>query len=413
MKILQVLPALEQGGSEWDAVELALALRTRGIENGIVSTGGSLVARVESAGVVHYELPVATKNTFKIIANAGRLARLVKTGGYDLVHVRSRAPAWSVRIAARLAGFPWVATYHGVYGTKPWWFKRWYNGTMLVGRKTICVSDFVKRHVESTYRPPAGQLVTISGGADTSRFRPDAVTPEAVANYKSTLGFAPEMPLVVMVGRLTRWKGQHLLLEAAAKLRHRRFGILFVGPDQGRIAYANELKALAAKLSDTCKVVFFGSCDEMPLVYASGDIVVSASSGQPEAFGRVIPEAQAMGRIVIGTAHGGACETIEDGKTGFLVPPGDADALAQKLDEVLDMTGEARDAMRAAAIRSVRENFSCEIIGRKTLALYREILNSQGEVPSRIGRIPFVGPAVLALCAVLGLDRKRQTSIRM
>ena len=377
MKILQVLPALEQGGVEWDAVELALALKAQGVENGIASAGGAMVDKVAVAGVTHHVLPLATKNPLKIIANAGRLAKIVKEGGYDLVHVRSRAPAWSVKIAAKRAGFPWIATYHGIYGTKPEWFKLWYNRVMLQGLKTICVSDYVKNHVESTYHPPVGQLVTIPDGADTSRFHPSAVTPEAAANYKVSLGFAADAPLIVMVGRLTRWKGQHLLLAAAAKMKHGRFGILFVGSDQGRIEYSNELKALAAKLPVDRKVVFLETCDTMPLVYAAGDVAVNASSGQPEAFGRVIPEAQAMGTIVVGTAHGGACETIEDGKTGFLIPPGDIDALAARLDATLDMPAEERNEMKAAAIRSVTENFSVGTTCRKTLALYREILSNR------------------------------------
>ena len=374
MKILQVLPALEQGGVEWDAVELALALRAQGVENGIASAGGSMVAKVAVAGVAHHELPLAAKNPLKIIANAGRLVKIVKECGYDLVHVRSRAPAWSVKIAARRAGFPWLATYHGIYGTKPEWFKLWYNRVMLQGLRTICVSDYVKNHVESTYHPPKGQLVTIHDGADTSRFHPSAVTPEAAANYKASLGFAADAPLIVMVGRLTRWKGQHLLLAAAAKMKRERFGILFVGSDQGRVEYSNELRTLAAELPADRKVVFLETCDAMPLVYAAGDVAVNASSGQPEAFGRVIPEAQAMGTIVVGTAHGGACETIADGKTGFLIPPGDIDALAARLDAILDMSTEERNEMKAAAIRSVTENFSVTSTCAKTLALYREII---------------------------------------
>lgn len=376
MRILQILPALEQGGVEWDAVELALALRAQGVDNAVASAGGALVARLAVAGVRHHELPLATKNPLAILANARRIARLVGEGGYDLVHVRSRAPAWSVSLAAKRTGFPWLATYHGIYGTKPEWFKLRYNRVMLSGLKTICVSDYVRRHVEATYRPPAGRLVTIHDGADTSRFHPGAVTREAAANFKASLGFAAEAPLVVMVGRLTRWKGQHLLLEAVAKMRHERLGVLFVGSDQGRVDYSNELKALAAELPEGKRAVFIDGCDSMPLVYAAGEVAVNASSGQPEAFGRVIPEAQAMGTLVVGTAHGGACETIADGKTGFLVPPGDVGALAAKLDEVLDLPAAEREAMRSAAIRSVTEGFSVETTCRKTLALYREILSS-------------------------------------
>ena len=378
MKILQVLPALEQGGVEWDAVELALALKAEGVENGIASAGGSMVGRVVSAGVAHHTLPLATKNPFAIMANARRIRQLVKDGGYDLVHVRSRAPAWSVRIAARGGVFPWLATYHGLYGTSPRWFKLPYNRVMLAGLKTICVSDCVKNHVESVYRPPADRLITIRDGADVSRFRPDAVSRGSAVDYRTSLGFDAEAPLIVMVGRLTRWKGQHLLLQAVSRMRHSRLGVLFVGSDQGRTEYSDELKALAAKLPDGKMAVFLEKSDDMPLVYAAGDIAVNASSGQPEAFGRVIPEAQAMGTLVVGTAHGGACETIVDGQTGFLIPPGDVVALADRLDAVLDLDETERTRIREAALQSVREDFSTAATCARTLALYRELIGERG-----------------------------------
>lgn len=405
MKILQILPALEQGGSELDAVELALTLRAGGIENGIVSTGGGLVARVVGAGVVHYELPVATKNVLRIILNAARLARIIKRDGYDLVHARSRAPAWSVRIAALLTGVRWVTTFHGFYSLSPRFFKLWYNGVMLAGARTICVSEAIRRHVEESYRTVPGQLVTISDGVDLGKFSPASVTREMCAQYRSLLGFDSAVPLVVMVGRLARLKGQMLLLEALVRMRRRPLGALFVG--RGSAAYRQELQARARELPPELKVVFIDASDNLPLVYATADVVVNASSSRPEAFGRVIVEAQAMGTAVVATAHGGACEIIEDGKTGFLVPPGDADSLARKLDEALDMSDDARGAMRAAAIRSVSEKFTCELNWRKTLALYREVLDSQGKVPSWIARVPFVGLVTFALCAILGLDRKR------
>jgi len=374
MKILQVVPALEQGGVELDAVELAQALAANGVANGIASAGGRLVSRLEASGVRHHQLPLNTKNPLCLLANARRLARLVAENGYDLVHVRSRAPAWSVKWAARRAGFRWLATYHGVYGTNPRLFKLPYNRVMLSGLRTICVSDFVRRHVEATYHPPAGQLLTIHDGADTTRFFRGAVGAEAIREFRRGHGFDPEAPLVVMVGRLTRWKGQHLLLQAVARMRHPNVGVLFVGSDQGRVEYSAELKALAAELPPGKRAVFVDSENDMPLVYAAGSVAVNASSGQPEAFGRVIPEAQAMGTPVIGTAHGGACETIADGQTGFLVPPGDVEALAAALDRVLDLPPDDRERMCAEAVRSVRDNFSIEATCRRTLEVYRELL---------------------------------------
>ena len=163
---------------------------------------------------------------------------------------------------------------------------------------------------------------------------------------------------------------------ALTKMRHKRLGVVFIGSDQGRTEYSDHLRALASRLPNETEVVFKDHTSEIQKVYALSDIVVNASSAQPEAFGRTIPEAQAMGRIVVATAHGGACETIEDGKTGFLVPPGDADALAAKLDEILDMPKEKLDAIRASAIESVRANYSVAKMCASTLALYRELETS-------------------------------------
>ena len=244
---------------------------------------------------------------------------------------------------------------------------------MTKGAKVIAVSNFVKRHVIETYGVPEEKVVRIHRGADTQTFRPDAVSPEQAAARKAALGFASGVPVVTLPGRLTRWKGQALLLDALARMRHRELGCLIVGSDQGRTDYTAELKSMAARLPSETKVVFLEHADDMPCIYALSDIVVNASSDQPEAFGRVIPEAQAMGIVTVGTAHGGACETIDDGATGFLVPPGDVDALAAKLDEVLDLPADRKAAIRAAALESVRTNFSTDRMCAETIALYRSL----------------------------------------
>ena len=269
---------------------------------------------------------------------------------------------------------PWISTFHGVYGTSPRFLKIPYNRVMLKGRRTICVSDYVYRHVLETYRPDPSTLVRIHRGADTSFFRPDAVTREE-ALEKKTLHYKlpPDIPVVTIPGRLTRWKGQEVLLDAVSRMRHRRIGVLIIGSDQGRQEYSDYLRSMASRLPDETMVVFRDHTSEVQKVYAMSDIVVNASSAQPEAFGRTIPEAQAMGRLVVATAHGGACETIEDGRTGWLVPPGDPAALAAKLDEILDMPEERREEVRAAAVKSVRDNFSTAKMCEATLALYRDV----------------------------------------
>ncbi len=373
MKILQILPALGTGGVERGTIEVAQALAAAGIPNAVASAGGPRVADLVALGVSHFTLPLDTKNPFTIRRNAARLADLARREGFTLMHARSRAPAWSAYWASRRADVTFLTTFHGVYGTSPRFLKIPYNRVMTKGAKVIAVSNFVKRHVIETYGVPEEKVVRIHRGADTRTFRPDAVSPEQAAARRAALGFAPDVPVVTLPGRLTRWKGQTILLDALARMRHRELGCLIVGSDQGRTDYSAELKAMAARLPPETKVVFLEHADDMPCIYALSDIVVNASSAQPEAFGRVIPEAQAMGIITVGTAHGGACETIDDSVTGFLVPPGDIGALAAKLDEVLDLPAERKAAIRAAALDSVRTNFSTDRMCAETIALYRSL----------------------------------------
>ena len=374
MKVLQILPALQSGGVERGTIEIARALKEAGVPNAVASQGGHMTEVLEAIGVPHFQMPLASKNPFVMLANASRLAKIASSENFTLMHVRSRAPAWSTFWASRRCNVPWISTFHGVYGTSPRFLKIPYNRVMLKGRRTICVSDYVYRHVLETYRPDPSTLVRIHRGADTSFFRPDAVTREEALEKKTMqYNLPPDIPVVTIPGRLTRWKGQEILLDAVSRMRHRRIGVLIIGSDQGRLEYSDHLRSMASRLPDETMVVFRDHTSEMQKVYAMSDIVVNASSAQPEAFGRTIPEAQAMGRLVVATAHGGACETIEDGRTGWLVPPGDPAALAAKLDEILDMPEERREEVRAAAVKSVRDNFSTAKMCEATLALYRDV----------------------------------------
>ncbi len=375
MKILQVLPALEQGGVERGTLEIAAALTAAGISNAVASAGGRLVHVLDELGVEHLTLPLDRKNPFALRSCAKMLADYCEKEGVTLMHVRSRAPAWAVKWASKKCGVKWIATFHGVYGTSPGFLKLPYNRVMLGGERTIAVSDYVRRHILDTYGGvDPEKVVLVHRGADTDVFRPDAV-PRDVAEAKKTVqyGFESGRPVITLPGRLTRWKGQEVFIEALSLMRNHRYGVLVLGSDQGRTDYSDRLRTKAGKLPDETRVVFRDHTSEMPVVYALSDIVVNASSAQPEAFGRTIPEAQASGCLVLATAHGGACETVKDGETGFLVPPGDAKAMAAKLDEMLEMSAEAKAKMRAAAIASVRAEFSTAKMCERTIALYREL----------------------------------------
>ena len=374
MKILQVLPALGQGGVERGTLEIASALTAAGIPNAVASAGGRLVRALEECGTDHLLLPIDKKNPFTLRKCAKKLAEYCKAEGVTLMHVRSRAPAWAVKWASEMCGVKWIATFHGVYGTEPRIFKIPYNRIMLKGERTIAVSDYVRRHILDNYSGvDPERIVRIYRGAETDVFSPDAVPKEdAEAKKTKQYEFEGDRPVITIAGRLTRLKGQEVFFEALSMMRNRRFGVLVLGSDQGRVEYSDHLRTIAGKLSDETRVVFRDHTSQMQVVYALSDIVVNAST-QPESFGRTITEAQASGCLVLATAHGGACETVKDGETGFLVPPGDAKAMAAKLDEMLEMSEEAKARMRAAAVESVRANFSTARMCEETLALYREL----------------------------------------
>jgi len=374
MKILQVLPALEQGGVERGTVEIAKALSSAGIPNAVASSGGRLVHALDELGIEHLALPLDRKNPFVLRRCAKALAAYCANEDVSLVHARSRVPAWAVKWASKMCGVRWITTFHGVYGTSPALVKIPYNRVMLQGERTIAVSDYVRRHILDTYpgTDPA-KVVLIHRGADTHVFSPDSVSRE-LADAKKTCqyGFEKDLPVITIPGRLTRLKGQEVFFEALSMMHHRRFGVLVLGSDQGRVAYSDHLRTLAGRIPDDTHVVFRDHTSQIPVVYALSDIVVNAST-QPEAFGRTITEAQASGCLVLATAHGGACETVKDGETGFLVPPGDAKAMAERLDAMLEMSETEKARMRATAVASVRTDFSVEKMCDKTLALYREL----------------------------------------
>lgn len=372
--ILQILPRLETGGVERGTLEIASALKDAGWTSIVVSGGGRLVHDLEKMGTEHITLPVYSKNYFTMRKNAKLLAKIIVEKKVDIVHARSRAPAWSAKWACEMTGVPLLTTFHGAYNIGPFKIKKKYNKVMTDGVLTIAVSNFIKQHILDNYETVDGDKIrVIHRGVDAERFDISKVSQERIVALSQKWRLPEDLPVVMLPGRLTRWKGQLILLEALSKMQHKNLRCLFVGADQGRKKYHRELEKKAKKLGLSGVVQIVDHCSEMDVAYMLSDIVVSAST-DPEAFGRVVPEAQAMGRIVIGPNHGGATETIRDGETGFLFEPGNADDLAQKLDAAFSMAAEDKKRMTERAIESVRNEFSKARMCAKTLDVYREIL---------------------------------------
>jgi glycosyltransferase involved in cell wall biosynthesis len=377
--ILQVLPALQTGGVERGTCDMAAALMEAGWRAMVASAGGPMVREIERAGAVHVVLPLDTKNPVRIWRNGARLADLVRAWKVDLIHARSRAPAWSAFLASQRTGVPLVTTFHGTYNNQND-LKRRYNSIMTRGVRVIAISDFIAEHVRREHGCPDDRIRIIPRGVDIRSFDPEAVQHDRIIKLAREWRIADGLPVVMLPGRLTRWKGQGVLIDAMARLGRRDVQAVLVGADQGRTAYRAELEALIARygLEGTVRIV--DHCNDMPAAYMLADVVVSAST-DPEAFGRVVAEAGAMGRPVIVSGHGGAREIVREGETGWLTPPADSSALAEALAHALDLPIEARRALAATAIAHVRARYTKAEMCAATLDVYAEILGASGASP--------------------------------
>lgn len=370
--VLQVLPMLETGGVERGTIEVAEALVRAGFRAMVASAGGRLVPELTHCGAEHIALPLASKDPWVIWRNAAKLAALIRDHRIDIVHARSRAPAWSAWLAARRTGARWVTTYHGTY-TEGFALKRRYNAVMASGERVIAISAFIAEHLMARHGTDPARVRIIPRGVDPRRFDPAIVSGERIVKLARAWRLPDDAPVVLLPGRLTRWKGQEVLIEALARMQRRDAVAVLAGDDQGRHGYRAGLEALAERLGLGARVRIVGDCPDMPAALMLADVAVSASI-EPEAFGRVVVEAQAMGRPVVATAHGGALETVSPDQTGWLVPPGDAAALAATLDHVLSLDEEARAALGAQAREAVLARYTTERMCAATLEVYRELL---------------------------------------
>jgi glycosyltransferase involved in cell wall biosynthesis len=369
--VLQVLPALVAGGVERSTVDIAQALKRAGGTPIVASEGGPMELELLRAGVTHVKLPLASKNPMVMLRNVRRLQRLIHQHDVDIVHARSRAPAWSAFYAARRTGAAFVTTFHGTYNFRSP-LKRRYNAIMVRGERVIANSDFIARHIRENYAADPGRIRVIHRGVDLARFDPAKVSAERVIALAQRWRLPDGVPVVMLPGRLTRWKGQRLLIDAIGRLGDIDFIAVILGADQGRTEYRRELEAAIRAQSLIGKAVVLDECDDMAAAYKLADVVVSAST-DPEAFGRVVSEAQALGRPVVAPNHGGAPEQVIVDRTGFLYPPGDAEGLADALRRALALSEAERRLIAMEALAHVKKFFTKEQMCERTLALYTEI----------------------------------------
>ncbi len=363
MHVVQILPALDEGGVERGTVELNREFVRRGVTSTVISSGGRLAEAVERAGGRHLRLDVKSKNPLTAPRRAWALRRALAALAPDLVHYRSRVPGWLFALANRRLGLPFVTTVHGFNSVSP------YSRIMTAGARVICPSTAVARFVREHYGTPEERLRVIPRGIDPQTFDPARLDPAALSRFRAEFGLEGRF-VVLGVGRVTPLKGYDVLLRATALARARLPTVKTVivgGAEPGREGTLLELRRLADELGLGGHVAFAGSRGQVAEVYACGDVLVSGNRSKPEAFGRSMAEALAMGCPVIATRFGGALDIVREGVDGWLVEPGDAAALA---DRLVEASRTRLSGLRAGALA----RFSLDGMVESTLAVYREVL---------------------------------------
>ena len=369
--VLQIVPRLVSGGAERGTVELAEALVAAGWSSYVASGGGPLERDIARSGATHLTLPLASKNPLVVRRNATALARLIRSLSIDIVHARSRAPAWSAWSAARATGRHFVTTFHNAYDAgAP--LKRRYNSVMARGERVIAISQFVADHAAQIYGIGPERLRTIPRGVDLDIFDPSRVGAERIIGLARQWRLPDGEPVVMLPGRLTRWKGGLDFVAAVTALGRRDVCCVLVGSEQRR-GFRRELQAAIERSGIAGLFRIVEECHDMAAAYMLADVVVSASN-DPEGFGRVVIEAQAMGRPVVATAHGGSCETIKPGITGWLVPPRHPEALAEAIGEALSLGVSERAQYAGRTTAHIAGRFTRQAMCARTIEVYEELL---------------------------------------
>ena len=390
--ILQIIPELDTGGAELSTIEIADAVQSAGGRCIVLTEGGRLVQRLRDTGAEVQFFPAGAKMPFRLLWNAHRIANVIRRDGVDLVHARSRAPAWSALIAARRTGVPFVTTYHGAYSEKSD-VKRLYNSVMARGDAVIANSHYTADLIRMRYGTPRAKLHVIYRGVDGRLFDPVNVAPERVNAVRSRWGIDDSKRVILHAARLTAWKGQKVVIEAAELLsrqrgprrhgvhpRRRRAGArrLPVGTGQRRSMRPGSRSACASSATRTTW--------RPPSALAHVAVVASV---EPEAFGRAATEAQVMATPVIATDIGAPPETVlgrpgvsMHRATGWLVPPADPQRLAEALTEALAMTADEHARMGARARTHVLNAFSLKQMKQQTLQVYDALLGTHLAEPT-------------------------------
>lgn len=383
--VMQILPALENGGVERGTIDIAKALQKDDFDPIVVSNGGILTYQLSESGIKHIKINVASKNPFTIYSNIKKISDLIRKHQVDIVHVRSRAPMWSTYFACKRTGAKLVATIHGPYSLslfskKPFLPKIIYNSIMLKADAIIVVSNFIKNHLTKNYpeymgKIPPEKITIIQRGVELKDFNSERVSKRHLIELSRKWSLPDDKKIILMPARFTEWKGHEFLIDSLSKVKS-DFCCVLVGSDHGHKEFRKRIEQKIIDLNLGEKVKIVGICKEMPIAYAISHLVICPSI-RPEAFGRIAIEAQASNKIIIATKIGGALETVIDNETGFLVEPKNSDQLAEIIDKTLNLSEEESKAMGLAGRKNMEDNFSNIKMCGDTLKVYKSLLSNK------------------------------------
>ena len=379
IKVLQIIPKLGYGGAETGCYDIGHYLAEKDCDSYIATSGGELLKYVRKNKVKILRIPVHSKNPLLIFFNTIILVLFILLKNINIVHARSRAPAWSSYIACLITRRKFITTFHGTYNFKNK-FKKFYNSVMLKSQLTIAGSNFIFNHISENYNEYLSRqkkLRVIFRGINIEYYHPKNISLLKKEKLRKEWEISTSKFTILLPGRLTHWKGQEKFIEALNILiedfDNSNFQAVILGSDQGRKVYKKKLLNLVQRYRLGQKIKFINNCKEMPLAYSLADAVVSASV-EPEAFGRVSVEAQAMGKIIIASNLGGSKETILKGKSGFLYNHDDPRQLAKILNDVIEMDQDSLNFIGNEGRKNVTKKFDVESMCDSTLREYKKLL---------------------------------------
>ena len=374
ISVLQIIPHLDVSGASQGCIDIANYLSKNNHNSYVATHSGPGINKISNYNENVFLLPVDSKNPITMILNIFRIGKLIKKLKIDILHVRSRAPAWSCFFVSKLTGVRLVSTFHGTYNfTNP--LKKFYNSIMLKTDGTIAISNFIMNEINTKYSRKKNIIRTISRGIDLDFFNPENTDQDENKEIDNKLKINSQAIKVLLPGRLTGWKGHMLLLKALKIIFENTthdIEIIFVGPDENKILKSNLIN-FAKQNNFYEKLHIVGSSNKINKFYIYADIIVSAST-DPEAFGRTSVEAQAMGKFVIASNHGGSKETIIDGKTGYLFDPLNEVDLSNKIMQAIEEEKHKSDEVKKQCIRNAKENFSKTKMCLETYNFYKKVL---------------------------------------